>query len=229
VDHDLASSSEQPDVEDLDPMVARARAGDREVLPRLRAFLDDHFEVWQQTGDLARHTQDSWVGLIAGTDLTAGESLVRKAAALGSELAGPTASPLERLLVERVVACWLQVHYSDAAVAEITGVSLREAVFMQKRQDAAHRRYLGAIGALAMVRRLVPAAVEPAGVPPKSELIDDLATEAAPLPDSGGPDQVVAVDPARSAPFLVFDPAAIRSSPGIGRGRSRETQIPSAS
>jgi hypothetical protein len=67
------------------------------------------------------------------------------------ELAGPDPSPLEALLVGRIVASWLMVSYADAAVAQAREVSLRQADFARKRQDSAHRRYLTAIGALAMI------------------------------------------------------------------------------
>jgi hypothetical protein len=88
------------------------------------------------------------------------ESVTRKAAALRADLAGPSATSLEGLLADRVVACWLQVHYADAAVAQAGTVSLAQAAFAQKRQDAANRRYLTAIAALATVRRLLPVGVE---------------------------------------------------------------------
>jgi hypothetical protein len=153
----VADSHESPtDTEEVEAMVARARSGDREVLPRLKQFLDDHPEVWRRGGDLARQSMEMWINLIAGSDLIVGESLCRKVAALSTELAGPASTVLERLLVERVAACWLQVHYADATVAQAVDVSLKQAAYVQRRQDAAHRRYLSAIGALAMVRRLGP-------------------------------------------------------------------------
>jgi len=38
--------------------------------------------------------------------------------AMRTELAGPRPSPIERLLVQRVVACWLQVYHADAMAAQ---------------------------------------------------------------------------------------------------------------
>jgi hypothetical protein len=189
---------------EVEAMVARARAGETEVLPRLRAYLDAHPEAWLQGGDLARRAMELWIGLIAGADLAAAESLARKAADLEEELAGPSASPLERLLVGRVVACWLQVHYADAAVAQGADLSLRQAAFAQRRQDSAHRRYLQAIGALAMVRRLMPAAAEPASLPP----IEPTAGLSGEVGKEEGPGDGDAAGPGRPAPLVVFDPVA---------------------
>jgi hypothetical protein len=69
-------------------------------------------------------------------------------------LVAPGASPVERLLVGRVVACWLQLHYFDtiAAQAEIH----EESPKLAQRQEQAHRMYLSALAALTTLRRLLP-------------------------------------------------------------------------
>ncbi len=78
-----------------------------------------------------------------------------------TELAGPKPSPLERLLVDRIAACWLQVHYADALYAQRMGeVSVGWGDYLQRRQDRAHRRYLASIRALAQVRRLLSPPVQ---------------------------------------------------------------------
>jgi hypothetical protein len=148
----------RPDLDGIRMLLERARQGDSEVLPRLREELVGHPEIWQSYGDLAAHAQALWIGLSAGSDLALREALTLKAEAMRNELAGPIPSPMERLLVDRIVADWLQLQYADAAVAQAVNVSLREAAFVQKRQDAVHRRYLQAIGALATLRKLLPAA-----------------------------------------------------------------------
>jgi hypothetical protein len=159
-DQDVEAADSVAAREEFDFLVARAREGDREALPRLREYLDRNPEIWEQAGDIARHARDSWIRMIAGQDLAATEVFARKADALRTELAGADPTPLERLLVERVVATWLQVHHADAMVAQAGNVSLRQADFARKRQDSAHRRYLTAIGALVTVRRLLPARLE---------------------------------------------------------------------
>jgi hypothetical protein len=78
-----------------------------------------------------------------------------------AELAGPEPSPLERLLVERVVACWLQVQYADAAYAQLQSPSPAQHTAALKRQAGAHQRYLFSIKALATVRKLIKPALSP--------------------------------------------------------------------
>jgi hypothetical protein len=55
-------------------------------------------------------------------------------------------------------------------IAQAGNESIRQADFARKRQDAAHRRYLTSIGALATIRKLLPAGVDRPGVmaPPAS-------------------------------------------------------------
>jgi hypothetical protein len=73
---------------------------------------------------------------------------------LRAELAGPEPTSVERLLVERVVARWLQVQDADVRYAQAKDLSLAWGAYYQRRMDRAHKRYLSAIRTLALVRRL---------------------------------------------------------------------------
>jgi hypothetical protein len=105
-----------------------------------------------------------------------------------SELAGAAASPLEQLVIGRVVVCWLQLQFADCLEAQTSGESINLATFKMKRQEAAHRRYLGAIGALMAYRKLLagPAsgpALNLAAATPKPET----STGSAPHQENGQP------------------------------------------
>jgi hypothetical protein len=137
-------------------VLTRARQGDVEAFPRLRELLDHYPEIWAVYGDAAFHARAAWIEVIGGADLALKASLGRKAAALRNELVGPTSSPLEGLLAERVVASWLQLAQAEATVAQATNSTMKQVEFAEKRLDAAHRRHLNAIGALATLQRLIP-------------------------------------------------------------------------
>ena len=79
--------------------------------------------------------------------------------ALTKELAGPQPCPLERLLVERIVLCWLHLYSTEALYAQHRQeLSLRQAECYEQRLGKAQARYLSAIRTLAQVRRLgIPA------------------------------------------------------------------------
>ena len=86
------------------------------------------------------------------------EGYERRAAELRRELLAAGDSPLERLLIDRVVVTWLQASHADATYANLLkgdGHTWAEGKYRQDRQDRAHGRHLKAVKALATVRRLL--------------------------------------------------------------------------
>lgn len=89
-------------------------------------------------------------------DLFAKEACRRHLRALRERLLKAGASPLEELLADRIALCWLELHYFEAHYANGLGrVSVQDGAYGQERIDHAHKRYLGAVRALAQVRRLL--------------------------------------------------------------------------
>ncbi len=143
-------------LDEIRDLLGRVAGRDPEAMPELRAVLDRRPELWRRLGDLAAHVELAWVGEVAGPNVALAEMLTRKVAELKRELGGPTPSTLERLLIDRVAACWLQVHHADLAAARPQDETAEGRERLRKRQDAAERRYAGAVEALARVRRLLP-------------------------------------------------------------------------
>ncbi len=139
---------------ELREFLKRAMSGDTSTLPALRRMLENPAKVDAMGGDLARQAEQSLINAAAGDNLAFKEALTRKLGLLRAELAGPNPAPLERLLVERVVACWLQVQDADVRYAQAKNLSLEWCKYYQQRMDRAHKRYLSAIKALAVVRKL---------------------------------------------------------------------------
>ncbi len=146
----------QPAFEEL---VRRANGGDAVALADLRAFLDENPTVWQTVGDLAAHARLTLVRHIARGDQLVAEAVLRQAEAMEKELAGPAPTPLERLAIQRVVACWLELQYIDMLHPYPQGESLKQARFVLDLKLAAQRRFDSAVKSLALVRRLLPATV----------------------------------------------------------------------
>ena len=143
----------------------RAKAGDRAALDGLRRLLDGHPELWRALGDLAALARRSWVELVAGDFPALAESVGREVAELRRELEGPAPSPTERLLVEQVLACRLEVHHAALAAARPGPGGLEQAAFALRRSESAQRRYLGALKLLTAVRALVPQGLAPVPAP----------------------------------------------------------------
>src|SRR5262249_19521193 len=112
------------------------------------------------------------VSAAAGKNLAFKEALTRKLELLRQELAGPTPTPLERLLVERVVACWLQVQYADGRLFQQEAKPTpAQGEYLQRSGDRAHKRFLSAVRTLALVRRLaLPVLVQQINVAAKQQV-----------------------------------------------------------
>ena len=140
---------------DLIAMVKRANKGDKSALASVREMLNRPRGADLFGGNLAYQAELSLIENVGGDQLVFKEALGRKLAVLRDELAGPNPTPLERLLVERVVACWLQVQDADVRYAQGQKTcTFAQSEYYQRRQDRAHNRYLSAMRTLAVVRKL---------------------------------------------------------------------------
>ena len=153
-----------PDTGRLKELLHRAEEGDRTALAELRPLVDARPGLWDRAGDVAGFARRAWADLIGTTNQFVVEAVEHEAEELRQHLLGDAPTPLERLLVERVVLCWIQVHYLEAIYArqlgQSGGISRAADLGHQRRQDRAHRRYLSAIRTLAQVRRLLVPAVQ---------------------------------------------------------------------
>lgn len=74
--------------------------------------------------------------------------------AMREELAGLSPSPLEKLLVDRIIGTWLHLQHADGMAGQVKkDSSIRYEEFLTKRQDRASRRHLMAIAALTTYRK----------------------------------------------------------------------------
>jgi hypothetical protein len=143
-------------------LLDKAQAGDAKALDEARPLLDKT-GLWKFMGNLSRRVQDSWLDVITGKNKLVREAYEREADEMRRDLLAAGESPLERLLVERVVATWLHVCHADsvyAAMLKADGHSLALGTYYRQRQDSAHARHLKAVKALATVRRLLVPAVQ---------------------------------------------------------------------
>jgi hypothetical protein len=147
---------------EIKAVFSRAELGDESALPALRQLLKNPRMVELLGGDLAREAQLTRIATCSGENLLAREALTRKLQMLRDEQAGPSPTPLERLLVERVVACWLHLYMMEANHAAKHSINLKLGIYYQQCFDRAQRRYLSAIKTLALVRKLaLPVLVAP--------------------------------------------------------------------
>ncbi|MCI0705203.1 MAG: hypothetical protein L0241_29435 [Planctomycetia bacterium] len=145
--------------EEFRAILKRTQAGDQTTLPIVRKMLENPAYIAAFGGNLTEQVIYSFTSALAGKDLGFREAVMRKLEVMRAELLGDNPTPIERLLVERIAACWLQVQDAEMRYAQNQGsLNLSQADYHQRRMDAANRRFLAAVKALALVRKLaVPA------------------------------------------------------------------------
>jgi hypothetical protein len=153
---------------DYPKLLQAAQKGDQRAYKDVTVQLDRHPEVWERIGDMTCHAPQTWVDTAAQGNLVVVEGIHRQMRALREELSGTDPSPLERLLIEMVVLCWLQVHYLEQRYAALLRESHKSlgGDQYQKRLDWAHYRYLAAIRSLAVVRNLLTPSIRVSQVGP---------------------------------------------------------------
>jgi len=147
-------------VDSISDLVRRAEAeGDEAALETLRKehpeVLDNYMVI---LGDLRSTIESVLLDSFIGDDLPITRRGVElRLEALREELAGPCPSPLERLLVERIVISWVQANHSDllAATSMKGEAPLKERQHHLKVQDRATKCFLNSCKVLAQVQKLL--------------------------------------------------------------------------
>jgi len=145
----------------LNALTARANAGDHRALAKLREFLDQHPEIEQTIGDLAKVAERAWIELVSGTDALGQETVKRQLATLKSELAGEHSTALEQLLIDNIAICRLADHHAQMLAADASGGTIPQAILRLKRSESAQKRFLTAIRTLTTLRARAPAGLAP--------------------------------------------------------------------
>jgi hypothetical protein len=145
------------DAAEVRTVLRRAATGEKEAVALTGKILDATPALAMELGDLERNAEKALLAaMTAKDDELARDVFARRLALMRNDLAGASPTPLERLLVNRVVMCWLQLQHADSTVAkaETQNITLTQGAYHRDRQDRAHKRYLSAIKTLAQVRRL---------------------------------------------------------------------------
>ena len=136
----------------------RAQDGDEAAMEELRALMRDDSKLLDLPYAVIETLVAEQLKAAFGQDLLMREGMEQRMRAMRKELAAEGNTPLERLLIDRIVVCWLQVQHADHRYASLGNCSIVQGDYFQRFQDRAHRRFLSACKALAVVRRLaIPA------------------------------------------------------------------------
>ena len=150
-------------LEELRALSKKVEGGDKKARRELKLLLRESApEVIARASDIGRKAQHLLTRAAAGGDPLVEYALSGRLDMMRREIAGESPTPLEVLLTERVVACWILVELFDALMAaqlskdnppenRLTPAALK---YYLKWQESATRRYLSAIRELARVKKL---------------------------------------------------------------------------
>jgi hypothetical protein len=145
----------------VDELARAAQTGDLAAVSALRRCFDEYPALWEGVGNLATQAEYSMIRLAANGNPVVAEALAQKLGSVKVDLRGSSSTALEELLINRVALTWLQLAYLDVMWAQRpTALSAFGVEQLERQQDRAHRRFLAAIRALAVVRRLLGSSVE---------------------------------------------------------------------
>ncbi len=121
----------------------------------LRRFLDQHPELWRDLDVIASSVRSAMVHKTVSGEGHA-ELLNREYHAHEERLGWREADGLEKLLIERVLLCWMRLLWAENYNAALMGPghSIKECEFADRTLLLAHNRFLRACEALGRVQRL---------------------------------------------------------------------------
>jgi len=109
--------------------------------------------IWRRASEMNRVTRKL---ILSGFPAGLHDSIRGELESIQHGLGYSEAAEIERLLIEQIGTCWLQVQVTQLGYTAITGESIpiERADHWERRLTGAQRRYTRAIEALARVRRL---------------------------------------------------------------------------
>jgi hypothetical protein len=130
---------------------------DPDDVAELRKALREEPGTWRAAGDMLDHAQDQVIQSMASGYAVIEESTRRGKEELREELSEPTDGPLEQLMIQEVILCWLHHSHTVRRMQSVTmegTYTTKDGTYWEKRVAASQRRYIRAMKSLARVRKL---------------------------------------------------------------------------
>jgi hypothetical protein len=146
----LPAATEPCPFERLQVLSKQVKAGDASAIAEIQQILNSNDALWRHLGDVEKTTEAMLIEVADGTAATK-ESVRRSVAAMKQSLLGARPTPLERMAVGRVVACWLFAHFVDRWCGWSIKVGGR-ASDLAKLLEASEKRYQVSLRSLKLVQ-----------------------------------------------------------------------------
>ena len=170
-------AGEDLEVYQLDWLIRRAEEGDGKALAALRTMLAKP-EIWEPVWTQAKLARQMAIATLAKADPALAPRVKERLTALRKDLTGHSPSHLEKLLVARVAASWLNLVLAEVLNGESPGKERTDAqkLYYQRRANTAKKRHELAFKLLEVVGGKFAAAKknkEAGSTGDESALIDD--------------------------------------------------------
>ncbi len=156
----------------LEMLNARANSREPGALKELKAFIEQHPEVWESIGDLSAASRIASITRLAGADSALREAVTRNLDCWMEELIGSNPTPIERAIREAAVSAKLAMIYAETHAASGND-SVAVAAMKARRLERAQNRFNATLKNLAQVQRMSPrremAAPVPLTAPPLAQ------------------------------------------------------------
>ena len=144
----------------LREIIQKATHGDETNIAVIRELMTHPGQAERYKGNLGGEVLRLATAIEAFKNCVKREAVTATLKTLRADLEGPSPTPLEKLLVERILVNWVFLHHVERKIImDAACVPALEAVY-QKTLERAQRRYLASIRALAEIRRLAVPVVQ---------------------------------------------------------------------
>lgn len=122
----------------------------------LRRFFDEDPELWRATGNMAKRTLDHLCRTYYQQSTYMQECVLRRVDEMRQELSHADSSPLEKLLIEQVLVCYVNLYVLEInSAGKLCESHTTEAgLYWDRRLTGAQRRFTRACAALTRIRKL---------------------------------------------------------------------------
>ena len=120
------------------------RSGDRNAEVQLTELIDRYPGLMHRMGDVASLARANWVSLIVGKDDVFRAATVKKLEHMRSQYP-VNDDPVRQLLVERILATWLQLNYLEAKMAAVRTEDMKNFEYLSRLQQKAQKQHFEAI------------------------------------------------------------------------------------
>lgn len=136
----------------IEQLITLADQGDAEAAQAVRNYLADDSAAWRQIGDLGNIARKALATALSGKSQVLSISVDRQMQAQLASLIDKDDSPLERMMIDRVVVAWAFAHAVDFIAATSGEAMLSPSV--TKAQETAEKRCQAALKSLQLAREI---------------------------------------------------------------------------